>query len=62
MAAHVIVTVKLGRGEEYWKPAPFPGSQEAADEGCTCPIEQPWPGRLAFDEECPVHELERVVQ
>ena len=41
-----------------YRPDPFPGSTEAAIEGCTCPIAQPWPGKLAFASDCPVHELE----
>lgn len=52
-----ILMVRLGIGEEHWRPPLFPGSQEAADEGCICPIEQPWPGAFYFNDKCQVHEL-----
>ena len=42
-----------------WKPDPFPGSDEAIDAGCTCPLYQP-SGELKFAEGCKVHELERA--
>jgi hypothetical protein len=53
------VTTQLPPGQESWRPEPFPGSDEAADDGCTCPEHQPWPGALTFSTDCPVHELEK---
>lgn len=53
-----VVVVDLA--DPTWRPHPFPGSAEAHEEGCTCPPDQPWPGQLEFDVECPVHELERA--
>ncbi len=55
---HSIVVCKLPRGHETWRPDPFPGSDEAHAIGCVCPVQQPWPGQLAFDTACPVHELD----
>lgn len=58
----ITINVSLPRGSEHWHPEPFPGSDEAAVAGCSCPIKQPWPGGLAFDADCPVHELEHPTQ
>lgn len=52
-----IYIVSLPRGQENLRPDPFPGSDKAFDQGCTCPISQPWPGQLAFAEGCPIHQL-----
>jgi hypothetical protein len=57
-----IVTCLLPSGQENWRPDPFPGSDEAAEAGCSCPREQPWPGRLQFSCDCPVHELEKPAE
>lgn len=54
------VVCKLPTGQENWKPDLFPGSDEAFERGCTCPLFQPWPGELFFDTECPIHELEKI--
>lgn len=56
---HVIVC-ELPPAERYWHPTPFPGGQMAAAEGCTCPADQPWPGKLALSSDCPLHELVRA--
>jgi hypothetical protein len=45
-----------------FQPEPFPGSDEAIEEGCTCPDGQSAPGTLEFSTDCPIHELERVTQ
>ena len=55
-----IVTVSLPPGMETWKPDPFPGGDAAIDLGCTCPVDQPHPGKLRFATDCPMHELERA--
>lgn len=55
-----IITCALPRGHENWRPDPFPGSDVAAARGCTCPVDQPWPGSLAFADDCPVHQIERA--
>jgi hypothetical protein len=57
-----IVVCSLPRGMENWRPDPFPGSDAAHDKGCTCPVMQPWPGRIAFDHDCPVHELDTAIE
>jgi hypothetical protein len=54
----VTITVTLPEGQERWRPYPFPGCELAKQQGCSCPTEQPWPGRLTFGSNCPVHELE----
>lgn len=54
-----LVTCTLPPGQEHWRPDPFPGSEQAFQQGCTCPVMQPWPGKLTFSLECPVHELEQ---
>jgi hypothetical protein len=56
------ITCTLPRGSENWRPDPFPGSDVAAARGCNCPVTQPWPGRLTFAIDCPVHELESTKQ
>lgn len=43
--------------DPHWRPRPFPGSAEACAQGCLCPPDQPWPGSLEIDVECPVHEI-----
>lgn len=53
--------VKLGDADKNWKPEKFPGSVEAIKEGCTCPFTQPWPGGFEFSGDCPIHQLEKVV-
>lgn len=54
-----VYRVSLGRGDENWRPELFPGSDDAFEAGCTCPVEQPWPGGFAFAFDCPLHQLER---
>jgi hypothetical protein len=54
-----IIRCKLPDSEYTWRPAQFPGSDEARSFGCTCPEEQPWPGAFDFAEDCPLHELEQ---
>ena len=55
-----IVTITLPSGMETWKPDPFPGGNIAINLGCTCPEDQPHPGRLCFSVDCPIHELEQA--
>lgn len=50
-------TLTLPAGWETWAPEPMPGSDAARLEGCKCPEEQPWPGSLAINGDCPIHEL-----
>jgi hypothetical protein len=57
--AETLVTCVLPRGHEKWRPDPFPGSDEAAAADCSCPLHQPWPGKLIFALDCPVHQLEK---
>jgi len=52
-----IIICALGHGWERYRPGLFPGSEEAYEQGCTCPILQPWPGKLAFASDCPHHQL-----
>lgn len=54
-----VITCTLPKGSEEWRPDPFPGTDEAISLGCKCPPQQPWPGALAFADDCPVHEIER---
>lgn len=54
----MILTLAVPPGD--WRPDPFPGSAAARAGGCTCPVDQPWPGRLNIDTECPIHEPEKV--
>lgn len=49
----------IGLTDPNWRPHPFPGGIEARALGCTCPPDQPWPGSLEIDVECPVHEIEK---
>ncbi len=45
-----------------WKPDPFPGSAEAAEQGCSCPRSQDdWPLHLMLNADCPVHTLDKAV-
>lgn len=53
------ITVQLPEGQEKWRPDPFPGSDVAIEAGCKCPLHQPWPGKITFAVDCPVHELDR---
>ena len=48
--------IKNGR---QFGPMGFPGSEEAFEQGCTCPQNQPWPGLFNFASDCPVHEVVR---
>jgi hypothetical protein len=54
-----VLRLALPSGHERWRPDPFPGSDDAERQGCTCPILQPWPGFLSVDDACPVHEIEK---
>lgn len=56
----MIVVCELPADQRDFRPDPFPGSETAFKQGCTCPQAQPGPGKLAFETECPIHELERV--
>lgn len=38
---------------------PFPGTEEALQEGCACP-KQGKENILYFESECPIHVLEKV--
>jgi len=60
MSDRIFMTLVLPVGSENWRPEPFPGSEEAFARGCACPLLQPWPGRLTFAMDCPVHEMEHV--
>lgn len=62
MGAEETVLLALPADQSRWAPDPFPGSPEAAEAGCVCPIEQPWPGQLRLATDCPVHELKAVRQ
>ena len=53
------VTVTLPPDQKDWRPELFPGSEEAFQQGCTCPEHQPWPGGFTFAFDCPVHEMEK---
>lgn len=39
---------------------PFPASEKAIKQGCTCPHQTEWPKHIAFDSDCPVHDLEII--
>lgn len=54
-----VVRATLPNDQSRWSPPLFPGSQGAADQGCVCPISQPWPGAFDFALDCPVHELQK---
>jgi hypothetical protein len=41
-----------------WRPPDFPGSDEAAEKGCTCRQNQPKRGSFWFASDCPLHQLE----
>lgn len=56
----MIVITKFEAHPGDWRPSPFPGADEALEQGCLCPKEQPWPKGLAFDSDCPVHELKQA--
>lgn len=58
--SHLVYTLKLSDEDSHYRPDPFPGSKEAVLEGCTCPDEQPWPGKMAISGNCPVHVLESI--
>ena len=61
MSGQRVIVCELGPGWENYRPELFPGSDKAHAKGCTCPVLQPWPGRLAFAEDCPHHQLEKSV-
>lgn len=54
------ITCRLPPGYENHRDDPFPGSDKAAGMGCTCPVEQPWPGGNVFASDCPIHQLRRA--
>lgn len=54
-----VFSVVLPRGSEHWRPELFPGSDEATERGCLCPVSQPWPGGFRYAADCPVHELQQ---
>lgn len=58
MSDRSVYICKLPPGQENFRIEPFPGSDEAFERGCTCPVDQPWPGRYAFAGDCPVHVME----
>lgn len=42
-------------------PWPVPGTDDAVDQGCTCPQDQEWPAdKISFAVDCPIHELRRA--
>jgi hypothetical protein len=53
-----IITCALPLERRRYRPDPFPGSEDAWEEGCTCPLQTRWPGFLQFSSDCPVHALE----
>ena len=56
------VSCALENEDDVFKIKPFPGGKAAQRQGCTCPY-QPVPnGRVVFNSECPVHELEKVLK
>lgn len=56
------ITITLPENAKDWKPELFPGSEEAFAAGCTCPVNQPWPGGFRFAVDCPVHEMAKTSQ
>lgn len=56
-----IVRCRLDAESAFWRPDPFPGDKFAREKGCVCPKDQPWPGAIDFNTECPV-ETHRLVK
>jgi hypothetical protein len=56
-ATHVDCIIPEGASRDEFQP--FPGSETAVKQGCTCPIQRRWPHSLRFALDCAVHELER---
>lgn len=55
-----VVVLALPPGTKVADVSPFPASDAAIEQGCTCPEQTLWPDRLWVALDCPVHELERV--
>ena len=55
---HIMCSVPKGtRASEF---DPFPASERAIKLGCICPHQIYWPDSLEFEQDCPVHQLEKV--
>lgn len=56
----MIINCKFDADNQFFRIDPFPGSVDARMQGCSCPVQQPWPGGAAFDDQCHVHQLDKV--
>jgi hypothetical protein len=57
----MVITCNVPPGTIKERFNPFPGSDAALDQDCTCPVDQDkWPGAVQIRIGCPVHVLEKV--